>query len=325
MSARGFGRRDLFRAAGAMLAVPAFLRRAFAAESELGPRLVIMMQAVGTHQQTFWPDPATGTSPILHPILSQAALAKKTVVVKGVINQAKGFGNEHDRGFHSLWTGVAPVGSPEDSFGGGPSIDQMLKQQLKPTVLFPTLNCGVLAAEVGPKNGHRRSFSYFGPKQQVTTIVDPYRLYATLFRDQQAAADPPAAARRLMLRQSVLDHAARDLTDLAGRLGPNERRKLDAHTTALREYENRLAASATSGASTCARPGAPTPGLNVMLEDNLPIVFLGRAGGRLTRTGVVAQGEQSHHRLGTSVMQLMGAPVNGFGDQPNAGPLLGLA
>lgn len=441
MSERLFGRRDLFRAAGATLMVPSFLRDAFAATSPAAPRLVIIMQAVGTHQQTFWPDAATGTSPILEPILSQPALAAKTLLIKGVVNQTQGFGNEHDRGFHSLWTGVAPVGSPEDSFGGGPSIDQMLKQQLKPAVMFPTLNCGVLASEVAPKNGHRRSFSYLGPKQQLSTMVDPYRLYAMLFRDPRVAGDPGAAQRRLMLRQSVLDHTARDLTTLSARLGPSERRKLDAHATALREYENRLAASATSGASSCARPSTPLAGLDPAVEDNfpaltdlmldlvavalacnltrivtfqlglcgnqmryrwlgidkdchsdiahqdtfdgsnvlvaetmtkisrwyaekvarlaarldgipeangtaldsslviwanengtgfhnldnLPIVFMGRAAGRLTRTGVVDEGAQSHHRLGTSVMQLMGAPVTGFGDQPNAGPLQGVA
>src|SRR6185503_12473813 len=75
MTGRGFGRRDLFRAAGATVAIPAFLRDAFATAPEVGPRLVVMMQACGTHQQTFWPDAATGTSPVLDPILSQPALA----------------------------------------------------------------------------------------------------------------------------------------------------------------------------------------------------------------------------------------------------------
>ena len=73
MRDRAFGRRDLLRAAGATLLVPAFLREAFAAPQMVGPRLVIFMQALGTHQATFWPD-ASGTSPILDPILSDASL-----------------------------------------------------------------------------------------------------------------------------------------------------------------------------------------------------------------------------------------------------------
>ena len=434
MRDRAFGRRDLLRAAGATLLVPAFLREAFASPQMVGPRLVILMQALGTHQPTFWPD-ATGTSPILDPILGDATLRAKTVLVKGIANRTTGPGNEHDRGFNSLWTGVQPVGLPDDCFGGGESIDQTLRRKLAPQVRFPSLNCGVLAADVAPKNGHRRSFSYIGPQQQLPTRVDPYRMYAMLFPD--ASSDSPdAAARRLALRKSVLDHAARDLSALSGRIGPKEREKLDAHTTALREYEARLSAAAGSGI--CARPSRPQAGIDPMREDNvpvltelmldlvamalqcnltrivtfqlgfcgnqwryrwlgidkdsheeiahfdlsgnafagaamtsigrwvaekvarftrsldavpeaggtaldnsvvvwanensdgvhglknLPIVFMGRAGGRLTRTGVVDEGEQNHYQLCTSVLQLMGVQAEGFGDKPASGPLRGL-
>ena len=442
MKDRAFGRRDLLRAAGATLLVPAFLREAFASPQSVGPRLVILMQALGTHQQTFWPD-ASGTSPILDPILGDAALRAKTILVKGVANETRGPGNEHDRGFNSLWTGVTPVGLPEDPFAGGPSIEQILKRELNPQVRFPTLNCGVLAANVAPKNGHRRSFSYIGARQQLPTRVDPYRMYAMLF--PVASNDSPdAAARRLALRQSVLDHAASDLAVLSGRIGPKERQKLDAHATALREYEMRL--SAAQGSMTCARPSLPSGLLDVTIEDNvpqltelmldlvavalqcnltrfvtfqlgfcgnqwryrwlgidkdaheeiahvdapdgsnataakavteigrwvaenvarftrrldsipetggtaldnslviwanensngvhgmtnLPIVLMGRAGGRLVRSGVVDDGPQSHYQLCTSVLNLMGVDAGGFGDKdglngrPDSGPLRGL-
>ena len=438
MKERAFGRRDLLRAAGATLLVPVFLRDAFAAPQTLGPRLLIFMQALGTHQQTFWPD-ASGTSPILDPILSDRALAAKTIVIKGIANETTGVGNEHDRGFNSLWTGVKPVGFPEDCFGGGPSIDQILRRMLAPEVRFPTLNCGVLAADVAPKNGHRRSFSYIGPKQQLATRIDPYRLYAMLF-PESGNASPEAAALRLDLRRSVLDHSAGDLAALSGRLGANERRKLEAHTTALREFETRLVASARDRGASCARPQALSAGIDPLREDNvpilaelmldlmavafacnltrivtfqlgfcgnqwryrwlgidkdsheeiahadapdgsnpeaaegmtrisrwvaenvarfakkldgipdagqtaldhslvvwanensngahgltdLPIVFLGRAGGRLSGSGLVDAGPQSHYRLCTSVMNLMGVPAAGFGDSPDSGPLRGL-
>ncbi|MET0592481.1 MAG: DUF1552 domain-containing protein [Polyangiaceae bacterium] len=438
MRDRAFGRRDLLRAAGATLLVPSFLRQAFASPQSVGPRLVIVMQALGTHQAAFWPD-ATGTSPILDPILGDAALRAKTVVVKGVHNMTTGVGNEHDRGFNSLWTGVKPVGFSEDCFGGGPSIDQILRRSRSPKVQFPTLNTGVLAADVAPKNGHRRSFIYSGPQQPLPTRIDPYRLYAMLF-PQAGDSSPEAAARRLALRQSVLDQSAKDLAALSGRLGPNERRKLDAHATALREYETRLVASSGT-TNQCAKPAGFAPGIDFNSEQNvpvlmelildlmavalscnltnivtfqigycgnqwryrwlgidkdtheeiahfdahdgsnaaategmirmgrwvaenvarftrkldavpeaggtaldnslvvwanensdglhgmanLPIVMMGRAGGALQRTGVVDEGEQTHYQLCTSVMNLMGVPVAGFGDQPTAGPLRGLA
>ena len=437
MRDRAFGRRDLLRAAGATLLVPAFLGEAFASSDISGPRLFILMQACGTHQQTFWPD-ASGTSPILDPILRDASLRSKTIIVKGVNNQTVGFGNEHDRGFNSLWTGVKPVGTPDDSFGGGPSIDQVLRRALEPKVQFPTLNVGVLAADFAPKNGHRRSFSYLGPKQQLPTRIDPYRLYAMLF-PESVDDSPEAALRRLALRKSVLDHAAADVSALSSRLGASERLKLDAHATALREYEMRLVAAANAGTTACARPSPPVAGIDVMQEanvpvltmlmldlmamalacnltrvvtfqlgycghswrygwlgvdrdshevahsdaadgsnaeagtimttisrwvaenvarfaskldalpdsggaaldgtlvvwanensngvhglGNLPVVLLGRAGGRLTRTGVVDEGAQSHYQLCTSVLNLMGVAAGGYGDDPASGPLRGL-
>jgi len=63
---------------------------------------------------------------------------------------------------------------------------------------------------------------------------------------------------------------------------------------------------------------------------NLPIVLMGRAGGRLSRSGVVDEGYQSHYQLGTSVLNLMGVDAAGFGDKdglegrPASGPLRGL-
>ena len=58
--------------------------------------------------------------------------------------------------------------------------------------------------------------------------------------------------------------------------------------------------------------------------ENLPLVFLGRAAGRLSKTGVVDEGRQTHYQLGTSVLNIMGVEAAGFGDQPSSGPLVGL-
>jgi hypothetical protein len=246
--------------------------------------------------------------------------------------------------------------------------------------------------------------------------------------------------RRLARKRSVLDHSASDLAALSARVGPNERRKLEAHATALREYEMRLGASLDAVDATCAVPTAPTPGLDVSSEANVPVlvdlmlelvanalacnltrivtfqlglcgsqwryrwlgidkdgheaiahyddpagtnveattamiqisrwvaekvavfarrleslpeangslldrslvlwanensngihgmggiplVFLGRAGGRLTQAGVVDQGPQTHYQLNTTLLRVMGVEAAGFGDDPACGPLLGV-
>jgi len=58
---------------------------------------------------------------------------------------------------------------------------------------------------------------------------------------------------------------------------------------------------------------------------NIPIALLGGAGGRLKRTGYVADaGAQPHQRLGATILNVMGVPVRGFGGLPDCGVLQGL-
>jgi hypothetical protein len=433
-----FNRRMLLRAAGFTLCVPAFLREAFAEPEETGPRLLILMQPNGTHQPAFWPDPATGTSPILEPLLANDVLKQKTTLVRGIKLMTTGPGNEHDRGFTGLWTGVNPVGRSEACFAGGPSIDQVLKRQLGPRSFFPTLNVGVLAADVPAKNAHRTSFSYLDARQPIPTQTDPRQLFASLFPEPGASDQNEALNTRMAMRKSVLDYVARDISDLEKRLGPTERKKLQVHATAIREYEQRLTLASTTTASACERPTAPgaaldpkdedsvplltelmsdlvvaalscnltqivtyqlgycgvqwrcrwlgidkdthdeiahrsgdpipelheamtkisrwyaeqvariangleaVPGPNGSALDNsllvwanenatgyhsldpLPVALVGRAGGLLTKNGLIDEGEQPHHRLGTTVLNLMGVEAQGFGDAPDCGVLTGV-
>jgi hypothetical protein len=59
--------------------------------------------------------------------------------------------------------------------------------------------------------------------------------------------------------------------------------------------------------------------------NNIPIVLIGGAAGKLTRTGyIVDAGPQPHHRLGTTVLNMMGVPAAGFGGLPSCGMIKGL-
>lgn len=59
--------------------------------------------------------------------------------------------------------------------------------------------------------------------------------------------------------------------------------------------------------------------------EGYPIVLMGGAAGRLTRTGyTVSAGSQPHHRLGCTIHNVMGDAVDGFGAEANCGVLQGL-
>jgi hypothetical protein len=111
------------------------------------------------------------------------------------------------------------------------------------------LHCGVNAANYRLINAGRASFPCVSAGLQVPCEIDVYALYTKLFGSLTPKADDggqaaQAAALRLKQRQSVLDAVAADLTALQGRLGPQERIKVDAHLTAVRDFERRLSTSA---------------------------------------------------------------------------------
>jgi len=283
----GLTRRQWLRAGGAAGMLFPFLRRAARAAWPPPPRLVLLMQSNGTSQANFWPQPpgapAPGlpppappglASPILAPLVADPALAAKTTVIKGLCNKSGGAGNGHDQGFAGLYSGYRTVGTFADPWGAGISVDQLLRERLALNEPFPTLNCGVLATDTPVFKAHRRSFSYRGPRQQVPTEIDPYKLYAQMFplaHATSAGEDPVAAAqRRLRAKRTVLDYVNEDLQALRTRVGAFDRDRLDAHAGSLRTLERRLSATLLPDAARpprCAAPPAPTAGLDVTAED----------------------------------------------------------
>lgn len=244
-----FSRRTLLRAAGSTLLVPPFLRHAFAEAPVTRPNLVLLMQTNGTNQASFWPKASAWDSPILNKLLTDPKVGPKTTLIKGTKLNLKGSpqGNGHDWGWHSLYSGVDNIskGAPA---GGGASVDQILAQKLAFTQPFKTLHCGVNAANYRLINAGRASFPCVSAGLQVPCEIDLYALYTKLFGSLTPKADDggqaaKAAALRLKQRQSVLDAVAADLTTLQGRLGPQERIKVDAHLTAVRDFERRLSAT----------------------------------------------------------------------------------
>jgi len=254
-----FSRRDLLKAAGATLAVPVFLESSFAAAASTPPALVLLMQTNGTHQESFWPsasawDATTGAwdSVILNKLLTNPALSSKTTLVKGVNYKPIGTpsGNQHDQGFHGLYSGFDSIAGPGGSFGGGISLDQRLAREANfANARLKNIHCGVHAVNYMAINAGRISFSATGPSQQMPCELDLYALYERVFGSGMGStpADQQKAMRRLMQRKSVLDSVAGDLEALQKRLGPNERQKVDIHLTALRDFETRLSASTGTG------------------------------------------------------------------------------
>ena len=142
---------------------------------------------------------------------------------------------------------------------GGPSVDQVLLSKLKFQTPFKNLHCGVVAANYKIINAGRSSWVCQSAGLQVPPEIDIYALYTKVFGSVTTTgpttpADAQAATRRLAQRKSVLDLVAGDLQTLEGRLGPDERAKVDVHLQAVRDFENRLSDGIGNGGAGVARP-----------------------------------------------------------------------
>lgn len=276
-----FSRRRALQALSSIPFVAPLARAMAASPGAPGPkRLVLIMQNNGTQQASFWPKgPAAAaaagatagtastlplSSPILDSLFTDAGgnengLRAKTNLVKGVFLPYDANGtnaNQHDMGFARLFTGEKLVAKGRQPWGGGPSVDQIVARGWD----TDTLTLAVLASslEPHPKPGfdHRRSFSYVGAGRLKYPLVDPVGVYRKLFAAAGSGAD---VRKRLLMRKSVLDAVAGNLTEVAGRVGRDEAQKIDLHASAIRDVERRLSATLAHGPGVACPSQPPVP------------------------------------------------------------------
>jgi hypothetical protein len=60
-------------------------------------------------------------------------------------------------------------------------------------------------------------------------------------------------------------------------------------------------------------------------QRNIPVVLIGKAAGAIRQGGqLINQGDQVFNRLGCTILNAMGEPVDGFGDATSCGPFPGI-
>jgi hypothetical protein len=253
--ARLLDRRKVLRAAGFALALPllpSLEPRRARAESADGKRLIFFYQPDGDMEdKPYWfPKGSEGSfqlgevSAVLDPVKSDL------IFLHGVHNGTPA-GDCHSDYMPNMQTG----GTKQDS------IDQLIAAGLAGNAPFPSLEVGV-GTDHDATNGGRLSFKQGVP---LAPEANPNLLFARLFKDQSAqpaaAGDAEAAARLKLLQQrrlSILDGVLEELNAVSGKLGGDDRMRLDAHASAVRDFENTLvslngAMSQAAGAD-CAAP-----------------------------------------------------------------------
>lgn len=165
---------------------------------------------------------------------------QKLLFPRGVHMSPRGYdrdgggADDHGKGMaHKL---TAQFADTENWLAQGPSVDQVIATQVNPNGRPPlTLMAGRLGNYYGLDY-----ISYTGAGQAVAAINNPWHAYASFVN--LGGADPGAAeaeARIRARRESVLDLVSAEFDDLKrGPLSAEDKLKLDAHFTAIREIEN---------------------------------------------------------------------------------------
>ena len=262
MAMRTLGRRTFLRgAAGVTIGLPLLSAMESRGGGTAAPkRLVVFFTNNGTVPSA-WTPSGTENAFTLGPILAPLApWQDQLLVLSGVDMESSyhgpGSGDPHMPGMAHMLTGIEMVDTGPDTYdkmGGGISVDEFIGQQIAAPTKFSTLHFGVQARQYGANPWN--SMSYLGANQPVDPEDDPAQAFDRIFSELGGTAAEIATLRAQ--RHSVLDVVKADIGELQGKLGADDRMRLERHLDGIRSVEQVIDAGGPLGAN-CMIP--PVPG-----------------------------------------------------------------
>lgn len=260
-------RRALLGGAAATLALPWLEalapRRAHAAG--VPRRFIVFFTPGGAVPEDFWPSGSETTFTLPAILAPMEPWRKQLLLVDGVEMQAMttGSGSEHQKGMGALLTGRSlPTGT--FSFFGGPagfpqgiSIDQAIANKVGATTKHKSVELGILWPTYGNGPTPQNMLNYTGPQQPAPPMRDPWIVFQRLFGDfipnGQAAAMSAVEVRKQQTKL-LLDGTAQQYQSLAGKLGGEDRARLQEHLQRMREIRAALDRAPDRAAAGCSVP-----------------------------------------------------------------------
>lgn len=244
-------RRTFLRATGVSLALPfldAMLPRVFGdGRAAPPPRMICISTVLGLHAPLFFPKEtgrAYEPSPYLR--LLQGHRDDFTVF-SGFAHE----GNESD-GHNSEITFLTAARNPQrPGFRNSVSLDQFVAEKTGALTRFPSLTLASVTSRA-------RSLAVNRSGVNLPAESKPSKVFADLFLDGTPAEVRQETA-RMAEGRSVLDAVSEQVRQLAGKVGPGDRDKLDEYFTSLREAERRLHALQTWSRKPKPKVAVPLP------------------------------------------------------------------
>lgn len=270
-------RRNFLRgAAGSAIALPLMASlRASAAVDTAPKRLLLMYTPNGVIPDAWWPKNVDGEAYDLNVIHQYLAPFKDRVTFLGGVDLTvtnSGPGGLHQRGIGGLFTGqqlqsgdlfVDGCGQTA-GWANGISVDQELAKTLAVGTPITSLELGVRATE----NDVQGRIAYAGAGAPLPPMNDPKDVFHRLFSGFGQTTD--ALNQLHAERKSVLDTVQSQFKSLSARVSAEDRSKLEAHLSLVRDLENRMSVSG-NGSPACVAPNAPAT-LDPTSEDDMPAI-----------------------------------------------------
>jgi len=268
MRANTFSRRSLLRGIGAGTVLLSGISKSLYAQDRI-PRAVFLFYANGSHPG--WAPQGSGENFTLTPHLAPMESIKKDIVIFRNMVLERGSGNSHKGTSFSCLGAGAPT-----------SFDQTLAQHVKSTTKLASLeiSIGYTTGGGGVIAGLSQVNGSFLPG--VRNPVTAYQRVAEhIVKDvTQPTGTPPmdapmGAEKALLARKSLLDYVKDDVAVFKGRLGGEEKPKMDFYLESLRTLERDLGGmmGGVKPIMACGKGTAPEP---TMVKDthvnDMPVV-----------------------------------------------------
>jgi hypothetical protein len=259
---KALGRRTILKGLGAAIGLPFLdaMTPAFAASTVPGgpPVRLAWFYVPNGIDMRHWTPAEEGELGELQGILAPLDPLKKELLV--LSNLTANWGRpllvgagDHGRALAAYMTGVEVYRTAGADLKLGVSADQIAANAVGHLTKLPSLEVGLEETRQAGNcdNGYSCAYAYNvswkTETQPLPPISDPRNLFERLFGND--IVEPAAAhARRLAMRQSILDVVLGDTRKLESNLGGSDRRKLDEYLTSVREIEQQVERSEKEGA-----------------------------------------------------------------------------
>jgi len=196
--------------------------------------------------------PAAANAPlVLTPTLAPLAGVKDHISVLTGLAQQNAFAlgdgpGDHARSTACWLTGVHAKKTAGADIKNGISVDQVAAGHIGKQTRFASLELGCerggMAGDCdsGYSCAYSSNIAWRSENTPVAKETNPRLVFERLFGSGTKSEQDESLARRQLFSKSILDFVLEDASNLRGRMGSKDSRKLDEYLTAVREIEQRL-------------------------------------------------------------------------------------